>query len=312
MACNIYQIFLYLHQLPAEPARAALPFRNNRLPGRHKGNPMKTIMMVLPVLLLFSACSGKSAEEMLTEAEGLFKQRKIQEGAALVEKAWKKEPGNVKAVTAWAQVAAHLGRTNEAFAALETAAKSVTGDNLKQLASYRAYFFGQHGRRDEAVKMVEAGLKQWPGDRGFLFVKSKLATMPGAAAPDFSGTLLGGGRQTLAAYKGKVVLIDFWASWCGPCKQSMPHLKALLQKYAAKGLVVLGVNLDKTLDEARKFMLSEGISFPVIAGMTETRTIAETYGVQGIPATFLLDKQGVIRYSGHPMGLNDAEIEKLL
>ena len=135
--------------------------------------------------------------------------------------------------------------------------------------------------------------------------------MPGAVAQDFSGSLINGGNTTLAAYKGKVVLIDFWASWCKPCRQSMPHLKELAARYAAKGMVVLGINLDKTKKDALDFMQQTGILFPVIYGPENQKT-SGMYNVRGIPATFLVDRKGVIRYSGHPMGLKEDLIKSLL
>ena len=91
----------------------------------------------------------------------------------------------------------------------------------------------------------------------------------------------------------------------------MPHLIELDKKYKAKGLVVLGVNLDKTKAAAIGFMKTAGITFSVLYG-AENRKISAAYGVRGIPATFLIDKKGIIRYSGHPMGLKESVIADLL
>lgn len=115
---------------------------------------------------------------------------------------------------------------------------------------------------------------------------------PGSA-PDFSLKSFDGKEITLSQLKGKVVLLDFWATWCGPCKESIPHLIQLYKNYRESGLEVVGMNIDKGDGEAvRRFVMSMDIPYPVVAAPEE---VVRDYRVTGIPATFLIDKEGKIR-----------------
>lgn len=110
------------------------------------------------------------------------------------------------------------------------------------------------------------------------------------AAPDFTLRDTAGNRVTLSQLKGKVVLLDFWATWCGPCRQSMPSVQKLHEEYASKGLQVLGVNVDEDPSSVAAFAGKMGITYPVLlAGGTG---VDSEYGVTGIPAFLLLDKEG--------------------
>ena len=274
---------------------------------------MTVLLISVLTLSLFSGCGSSSdAQSLLKEAETLFRQRKIKEGAEKIKEAYGKDPENMKIITAYAQVQLYTGKTNQALAVLDKGLQTLKGEELKQLAGYRAFFLAKAGMRKAALKAVAKGLKRWPGDKGFKFVERKIQTMPGGVAPDFSGQLINGGRVSLKQYRGKVVLMDFWASWCGPCRRSMPHLKELYAKYRGRGLVVLGVNLDKTRSAALGFMKKAGVNFPVLFGSDNQQISSVLYGVRGIPATFLIDKKGIIRYSGHPMGLREGVIKGLL
>jgi len=114
-----------------------------------------------------------------------------------------------------------------------------------------------------------------------------------ALAPDFSLKSFDGQEITLSQLKGKVVLLDFWATWCGPCKESIPHLIQLYKNYRESGFEVVGMNIDKGDGEAvRRFVRSMDIPYPVVIAPED---VVRSYQVTGIPATFLIDKQGKIR-----------------
>jgi len=114
-----------------------------------------------------------------------------------------------------------------------------------------------------------------------------------AWAPDFTLKSLNGQEITLSRLRGKVVLLDFWATWCGPCKESIPHLVQIYKAYQQKGLEVLGMNLDRgDADTVRRFVKLMDIPYPII--ITPQRA-ERKYRVIGLPTTILLDRQGRIR-----------------
>ncbi len=112
-------------------------------------------------------------------------------------------------------------------------------------------------------------------------------------APNFTLKTFSGQEVSLSALKGKVVLLDFWATWCGPCKESIPHLIQMYKDYQAKGLEVIGMNVDKgDVNAVRRFIQSADMPYPVV---TTPREVVTKYGVVGLPTTVLIDKQGRIR-----------------
>jgi thiol-disulfide isomerase/thioredoxin len=112
-------------------------------------------------------------------------------------------------------------------------------------------------------------------------------------APDFTLKTFAGQKITLSQLKGKVVLLDFWATWCGPCRESIPHLIQLYKNYRESGFELVGMNLDKGDGEVvRRFITSMDIPYPVVAAPEE---VVRSYQVTGIPVAFLIDKEGKIR-----------------
>jgi peroxiredoxin len=109
--------------------------------------------------------------------------------------------------------------------------------------------------------------------------------------PDFSLPDTSGRTVALRQFQGKVILLDFWATWCGPCKKEMPGYEDLYRRYKSRGLVVIGIALDSSPAQVRRFAKEYGITYPLlINGMNVDR-----YGVLGIPATILADRQGIVR-----------------
>jgi thiol-disulfide isomerase/thioredoxin len=113
-------------------------------------------------------------------------------------------------------------------------------------------------------------------------------------APDFSVTTLNGDVVSSSALRGKVVLVNFWATWCLPCRAEMPLLEAMWKRHAADGFVLLGFSTDRTgEDGVRKFLAERGITYPVAIVAREAEAFG---GVRGIPTSFLLDQTGRIRH----------------
>ncbi|HYM79035.1 MAG TPA: TlpA disulfide reductase family protein [Candidatus Dormibacteraeota bacterium] len=126
-------------------------------------------------------------------------------------------------------------------------------------------------------------------------------------APDFTLPLIDGGQGgqlRLSSYRGKVVLLDFWATWCVPCRDETPHFVELQRKYGGQGLQIIGVSMDDSPDPVRTFYQQFHINYPVVMGTAET---GSAYGgVLGLPIAFLIDRDGRI-YAKH-MGATDAAV----
>lgn len=115
---------------------------------------------------------------------------------------------------------------------------------------------------------------------------------PSSPAPDFTLQDLSGGKVRLADLKGKVVLVEFWATWCPPCRDSIPTIERLHKTYGGKGLVTLGVSLDDGgWDEVKVFAQEQGITYTVLKG---EESVSDSYRVRAIPLTVLVDKEGRI------------------
>ena len=133
-----------------------------------------------------------------------------------------------------------------------------------------------------------------------------------------AGVLPGNGRAAsldLAPYRGKVVYLDFWASWCGPCRQSFPWLDGLVSEYGSKNLVVIGVNVDKDRDRATRFLSETPADFPIV--YDPKGELAASYKVTGMPGGVLIDGTGHVRFqhagfSEKQKGLYEEQLQKLL
>jgi peroxiredoxin len=125
-----------------------------------------------------------------------------------------------------------------------------------------------------------------------------LAADIGQKAPDFKAPALDGkSRLSLSAYRGKVVYLDFWASWCPPCLTSLPQLEELRKQFPSDQFQILAVNVDQDPQKARKFLERTKVGYP---SATDPRgSIPTTFGIETMPTSFLIDRGGVIRYVHH-------------
>ena len=115
----------------------------------------------------------------------------------------------------------------------------------------------------------------------------------GKPAPDFELSALDGKKVKLSDFRGKAVLVNFWATWCGPCKIEMPWLVDLQQRYSAKGLVVLGISVDEgSTDKIASYAKEMGVNYTVLR---TTDTVSDLYGgIDGLPTTFYVNRNGII------------------
>jgi thiol-disulfide isomerase/thioredoxin len=128
---------------------------------------------------------------------------------------------------------------------------------------------------------------------------------PGDVAPDFAISDLGGKPLRLAEFRGKVVLVNFWASWCGPCLEEMPRLSDWQRKYGAAGLQVIGISMDDDAAPVVRLLAKHPVEYPI--GLGDAPLGARYGGILGLPQSFLIDRQGVVlaRYK------SDVDLSKL-
>jgi len=120
------------------------------------------------------------------------------------------------------------------------------------------------------------------------------ATTVGAGAPNFTLQDAAGGNLKLSEQRGQVVMLNFWATWCGPCKQEMPHLNRLFEKYRGSGFVLLGMNIDDDPRNAIATASKLGVRFPVL--LDTDKKVSKLYDLTTMPSTVLIDRDGRVRY----------------
>jgi thiol-disulfide isomerase/thioredoxin len=147
------------------------------------------------------------------------------------------------------------------------------------VCSMTAGVFGQDRKiPDAVVKAFE--------DAGITVAAQGLDTI------DFTLPLLDGTRVTLSQLKGKVVFLNFWATWCGPCVSEMPSMEAVYQKLKNKGFEILAVNLGDSRSEVSAFMKEYKLNFPAV--LDERDITSDYYNIQAVPTTYIIDRRGLI------------------
>lgn len=135
----------------------------------------------------------------------------------------------------------------------------------------------------------------------------------GQPAPDFVLPDQSGRMISLRRLRGRVVLLDFWATWCGPCRRTMPHVQRWHEQYKDRGLKVIGINIEGPLPRVFRYLDAGKYGFTVVFDQGNWRSqIAQLYGVHSIPYTFLVDRKGIIRYRGHPLRLSEKLLQAVL
>jgi len=129
-------------------------------------------------------------------------------------------------------------------------------------------------------------------------------------APDFELLNLNGQPISLSSLQDKPVLLNFWATWCSPCRAEMPYIQEIHEEWSGKGLVVLVINIGENSSRVREFMESFSFSFPVL--LDEDTRVSEEYNVRAIPTTFFIDKNGIIQTTKIGAFQSKVQIEKCL
>lgn len=144
-----------------------------------------------------------------------------------------------------------------------------------------------------------------------LLATSVSAGLAQSPAPDFTLKSSSGENLRLSELRGEVVMINFWASWCGPCRQEMPILSELYDKYKAMGFTVLGVNVEENSSAAKQLLQEVPVSFPVL--FDNDSTVSRQYDVVAMPSTVLVDRDGKVRYlhKGYKPGMENTYVEQV-
>ena len=148
-----------------------------------------------------------------------------------------------------------------------------------------------------------------------VFAAGAGAVAPASPAPDFTLRQMSGPNLRLQEQRGQVVLVNFWATWCGPCREEMPHMNRLYEKYRASGFVLLGVNVDEDPQLAAGIAAKLGLHFPVL--LDTDKKVSKLYGLDKMPSTVLIDRDGKVKYLhlGYVSGYEDTyekQIRELL
>ena len=133
----------------------------------------------------------------------------------------------------------------------------------------------------------------------------------GAPAPAFELNSNSGKPVSLADLKGQIVLVNFWASWCGPCRQEMPILEQLNHQYHNKGVSLIGVNVEPDSAAATAWLKATPVTFPILYDVDSK--VSKLYEVQGMPNTVILDRKGVVRYihRGYSPGAENEYLDQI-
>ncbi|MDX2410474.1 MAG: TlpA disulfide reductase family protein [Woeseiaceae bacterium] len=146
-----------------------------------------------------------------------------------------------------------------------------------------------------------------------VFAATSLASsdLTGQAAPDFALKNSSGDNVRLSEYRGDVVMVNFWATWCGPCRQEMPLLDELYSRYERVGFSLLGVNIDDDSRKAMNMVSELGVSFPVL--FDARKEVSKLYKVEAMPVTVLIDREGTVRYvhHGYKPGYEDKYLDQI-
>ncbi len=185
-------------------------------------------------------------------------------------------------------------------------------DNTDMYASIMAIQALEPDKYPEVYKALDKGLSdKFPKDKNVQMfhevVSRVLSTAIGQPAPDIRMTSPDGKELALSDYRGKVVLIDFWASWCGPCRREMPNVVAAYDRFKNKGFEIFGVSLDKEKGRWVEAIQSDKITWPQVSDLKAWQSdAARLYNVQSIPYTVLVDREGLILAKN----LRGAELEE--
>jgi peroxiredoxin len=270
---------------------------------------------------LLLACVGFVAASFLSAAEPAPAGDVLAQLKTLVEKAREKIAAGDLSEAAFAEelkgldalIAAHRGEKSDAVGQVLFTKASLY---LQVIEDYdKAVAVLQQAKTDFAGTRVgaqaEAALRQLEAQKDML--KAKAALRPGLVFPNFQAKDLAGAPLSVEQFRGKVVLIDFWATWCGPCVDELPNVQAAYAKYRDKGFEIVGISLDNSEAALKSFLAEHKMTWPqTFDGKGWQSELAQQYGISSIPATYLLDREGKIVAKNLRGAALETQLAKLL
>lgn len=249
---------------------------------------------------------------------------RAEEGLKGFIKTWSGTAASGSAMVVLGQMFSQIGRGADAKAVLKTYTegkfpKDPSEQGMAWMALANAYlgeddFDGAASALSKAVAIEGIDPKMKESASGML---ARLETMKklkiGAEVIDFKATDIAGKPISPSDYRGKVVLIDFWATWCAPCRAEMPNVKKIYSDYHARGFDIIGVSMDNNRQALDSYLKEQDMKWrQIFDGKGWQAEIGQLYAVSSIPATFLLDKKGKIRYKNLRGSELTEAVEKLL
>ena len=249
--------------------------------------------------------NGKCPECFQMIGQIHFQLSQYVDAATMFRQAVVLKPGNEAALYNLLGVALYLQDDKkvlrEAIDAFQRAIE-LSGDTLPKAHYNRAHAMMKAGMTSEGIAEFKRFLEIEPNAENADEVKRIIANpkMAGAKfATDFTVKGSQGEEISLKSLRGKIVLLDFWAVWCGPCREEMPAVKRLAEKYVNSHLVILGISLDRDRKAFEAYVKQQGMTWQqFFDGKGWSNQVAQLYGVSRIPHTILIDQEGVIRATG--------------
>lgn len=247
----------------------------------------------------------KCAECFQAIGQIYFQLGKLKEAAGALRQAVELKPPNEAELYNVLGVTLYLQNEKESFeqaaAALQRAIELGKGRMVK--AYYNLGFaLIKSGKEEEGVAALKTYLNLDPNSTEASQARAVVANtklVDFRVAPSFSVTSHTGAELSLEKFRGRIVFLDFWASWCGPCRQDMPEVRKIRKTYGDDQLVMIGINLDSSRPSFDAYMKDEGITWPqYYDGLGWSNKIARLYSVFSIPHTVLIDQDGVIQATG--------------